>query len=287
MADLSDVEKAIARQVRRAFFPGLTVNPKVLTNSPVVNVAGQPVKLRVIRGWPVDGALDADMAAGGCVISIYPEPGMTRNTNRFRPQALRPISKVDVTLDADVDGRDVTITGEATKGQYVGVGVGQTGYTHICQDSDTPATIAAGLAAQIDGATADGAVLTVPGDGKLVAICDSEVTLTRRLGTQVQAFNVAIWASSDLIRDAVGRALVPALTVVRTLVLPDGTKTTPPRIVNTWSDDFTQKAKVWARRHRVELEYATTETIVAPPLLHPGLNTDETQVGRFPPEDQD
>lgn len=284
MADISDVEKAISRHLRATFFPGMTTKSDTLTPSPVVKVDGQPVKLRIRRGWPVDGALDKDMADGGCVITIYTEPGMTRNTNRFRPQALRPIHKVPITIGATREGAVVTFTGAPTAGQYVGIGIGQVGYTHVCQDGEALGAVVADLADQIDGASAAGAVLTLPTDQDIVVMCESETTLTRRVGTQIQAFAICIWAADEKIRDAVGKALVPAMTMVRTIALNDGTKTTPPRLIGTWTDDFTQKAKVWRRWHRIELEYSTTETVVAPPVLHLGVNTGEHQVGRFPPE---
>lgn len=281
MADISDVEKALSRALRAEFFPDQSVRSDTLTPSAFM-VDGQPVKLRITRGSPIPAKLDEHAGQGGCIITICAEPGVMRPTTRF-PRQWKVARKVQTTMGVSVTGTTVSITGEATAGQYVAIGVGGQGYTHVCQDGETAQQVAAGLADQIPGAVADDASVVIATTAKVEALTGADTIMFREVARQVQAFRLDVWAPNDRLRDAVAAKVITVLGRLRTLVLADGSKTTNPRLVGQWPDEFGQKVKIWRRWSRVEIEYATTETLVAPPVLHFGVNTGHGTLGRFRP----
>ena len=160
MADLSDVEGALVGLVANAIYPSGTTAP---------SVCGTTVK--TYRGWPSATALDNDLSgpnpkpdgwAPTANVSVFPISGMTRVTTRF-PRKWLADGPGPTTITATViNGNTLTLAGAAGLAQLVGVRVLGQAYVYAATATDTPATVAAALAAMVPGSNAVGSVLTVP-----------------------------------------------------------------------------------------------------------------------------
>ena len=135
-------------------------------------------------------------------------------------------------------------------------------YVYAATATDTPATVAAALAAMVPGSNAVGSVLTVPYDAKLKARTCGFATIRRELRRQVQGIRLTIWAPDRASRDAIGKAVDLAISQTNFLQLYDG----PCRLIYVAADvdDVPVKASIWKRDFRITVEYPSTETQIAP-----------------------
>ena len=153
MADLADIENALAAQIAYALFElplatesglllvtesgvsltssdGAAYLPGAYTPSsafwawpPVVSGApGSPVAgtVKLYRGWPESANLMADLAQGYAHVSVFSESGVSRNTSRYEPQWIVP-SPVACTLAVAIAGQVLTFSGTPAVGQIVSV----------------------------------------------------------------------------------------------------------------------------------------------------------------------
>lgn len=160
MGDVADIERAMVSTLAGAFFPGGGYQSGAVTSGGAAGVA-----VKIYRGWPTAAELDADLIAGAAHVSVFPEPGMTRLVDPYDLQWFVP-NTTPTTLTATVSGNVVTFGGTGGLGQVVGVAYGTTaGLSTVAYRlvaNDTPSTVAAAVAALITGASAVGAVLTLP-----------------------------------------------------------------------------------------------------------------------------
>ncbi len=162
MATLADVENAIVGIVAGALFPGTSYAPLSYAAS-----APAGLTIKAYRGWPDADTLNKDLAAGRAHVSIFPD-NITRLMTRFLAEWQAPATPAVPSLTALVAGNTVTFGGQAAPGQAVGIAIGDPPYlatwAYRPQAGDTPASVAAGFAALIPGASAAGAVLTLNPD---------------------------------------------------------------------------------------------------------------------------
>ena len=213
MADQSAVEDALVDTIVAALYP---------SGSNAVGVTG--VNSRVYRGWPEAAALSADLAAGWANVTVYPEPSGMRNTTRHMPQWFISIPSAP-TMTASASGNTASFAGTAAANQLAGLMVDGATYVYRTQATDTPAMVAANLAAL---ARADrivllaGASIVIPGTYKLIArvVADQPAMLeTRR---QLQIFRISTWSADPATRDLVAATIDAALAQITFLPLPDG-----------------------------------------------------------------
>ncbi len=317
VADLSDVENALVTQIAIALFPGATLNgsyavsnaswaaPATAANPTPAPAAGT---CKLYRGWPESANLNADLVAGRAHVSVYPEPGMGRNTTRYQSRWHTNGCSAP-TFAATTEGATITfgqpteLTDEAGNvltdqtgaplvsfgdpngilgaGQVVGVAVGvgpdyATGnglspaaYAYRVLSTDTPTTVAAALAALIPGATSAGNVLTLP---TLLysarVVADQAAWLETR--RQIRFIRVDCWCPSPMARDAVASLVDGALAQVHWLPLSDGSS---GRLLFAGDgvDDKPSKDRLWRRWLRYSIEYATTLLETQPECLFVGM----------------
>jgi argonaute-like protein implicated in RNA metabolism and viral defense len=120
---------------------------------------------------PLQKDLEDRLAAGKAMVSVEPDEndvGTTQYVNEGKRQDL--LSRTPITLVATQTASNTwTFSGTATVGNIVGVQLGSLGASYVILESDTPATIVAGLAASAItagiSATGVGTVFAVTGGG--------------------------------------------------------------------------------------------------------------------------
>jgi hypothetical protein len=251
MADISDVLDVLTQTIATAIYPNGTGQPSI-----------NGTNTKIEPGWPDANGLDADMAAGNVVISIYPRPE-ERNTTRFRQQ-WQTVSVSAPTLTATIAGNQITIGGTVSSPQTVvailnstPVSMGEP-YAYAVQPTDTLDTIASGLAALIPNATASGAVVTVGGSlFALSARISTPGVMAQEIGRQQRLIQITVWAPSQPLRDVTASALDVALRLAQRVVMPDGFWAALMYKGTPMTDMLTKQA-IFRRDVLYEVEYATT-----------------------------
>lgn len=263
MADLADIERGLVSTLAGAFFPAGGYQAGALTSG---GAAGVPV--RIYRGWPTAAELDADLINGAAHVSVFPEQGMTRLTTRYPLDWFVPASAAP-TLTASVSGAVVTFGGSGGAGQVVGIAFGTAAnlaaYAYRLTGGDTPPNVAAGLAAMITGASAVGAVLTLPTAYTVNAVVAADTVALREVRRQVQGFRVSCWCPTPAVRDTVAGLADQAFAAMADgfgnpsefMTLPAG-DTARVQYASTITIDRTATDRLWRRDIRLSAEYGTT-----------------------------
>jgi hypothetical protein len=260
MADQSDVETELVALASAALYPIGTVSASV--PGPVC---------RIYRGWPKAAALNADLAAGRINVTIFPAGAAVRNTTRY-PENWATAAVLPV-LTAAVTGISVSFGGTASIGQLAGVRVDGRSYVYRTTTSDTPASVAANIAAL---ARADGIVtlalstLTFQGAGDLLARVVADAPGLMEVRRQQQSFRIICWCPTPLLRDAAATAIDTSLATIPFIMLPDNTAA---RLIfsGTTVFDQSQNAMLYRRDLLYTVEYATTVTGLQPSMLFGSL----------------
>ena len=252
----SDVEIALALLASTALYPNGETAASAI-----------PATVRIYRGWPNTAALDADLGAGRVNVTIFPVPEATTVTTRYLADWLP--DPVVPTLSATVAGVSATFAGSASPGQLAGVLVGGASYVHRTVAGDTPALVAAILAAAITPtrpATAAGATLTLPGAASVIARTAADASAALELRRQRQRFRITAWCPTPDLRDATAAALDAAFSATPFLTLADGT---PARLTyaSTTTFDQRQDAALYRRDLLYAVEFPTTQVAIQPSML--------------------
>lgn len=251
MADQSDVELALANLIGSAIY-GAT-NPVT-----AVPVAGLPVE--VYRGWPGSVKLDAQLCAPtpAAIISVFTRNESERNVSRF-PMEWNEATDLNAAPAFAVAfaNTQVTFSG-ACAPLPLNVAVAQPGalYTYAVQAGDTLTSVAEAFAAAIPGASSAGAVLNCPQLVKLAVVGGAGLAV-QEVRRQIKRFVVTIWSPSPDARDALAKAIDPALATNIRLLMPDDTVALM-RYAWSRSDDGLQRANCYRRDFAYDIEYATT-----------------------------
>ena len=215
MADLSDVLDAFVGVLSAALYP---------SGTGAASAIGAPVA--VFPGWPEANKLDAALAAGRVMVSVFPPPNLERATTRAMSQWLRATPPVR-TLTVALAGQAVTIGGTAAPPQWVSVVADKVGASYRVQAGDTPATVAAALAALLTAkdrpATSAGPTLTLTAALSVAARVGTVAGLAKEVERTQRAVMTTVWAPSPVLRKAAGRIVRARLArVPKFLDLPDG-----------------------------------------------------------------
>ena len=258
MADTSDVENALKAIVIGVVYPNGTLQP---------SIAG--VTVGVERGWPTANDLDTELGAGQAIISIFPPPGLERNTTRYPRQESR-IAKPVHTLTATVAGNTITIGGTVAIPQNVIALCGNRFlFPYSVQQGDTLDTIAANLAAliaaQFPGTDAAGSVITVAGNpGILQARIASTAQVATEQSLQEKTYWITCWCPTPAMRDILAPAIDVALKQYDFIVV--GTEQSRARIryARSNTSDEGQKVQIYRRDLVYTVEFGTFTIASAP-----------------------
>lgn len=266
MADVSDVQNALVAMVAAAVYPNGTG---------AASVSGQDIV--VYAGWPTSSRLDADLVVAKAHVTVYQtdvETNKTRYSKEWQDQTLNTAGLAIAQV-----GQQLTITGAVHvpyQQENVSIHIGTKTYVLAAQAGDTPATMAAQLAALIavdcPGAAAAAGVITLPGAANITAaLIGVTGTIARVLRTVDRVFQITVWSATPAQRDAIGAALDVALTAVERFTLPDGYSA---RLIyrNSHITDQLQKAKLYRRDFQYSVEYSTTQAAAATQITQTPLN---------------
>ena len=161
----------------------------------------------VSPGWPLPAQLDADIKANRVRVTVYAR-GDGRNTTRF-PTGWQETQAAAPTLTLAHTDTTVTLGGTVSTPQVVVVN----GQAYAVQPADTLASIAAGVAALIPGASSDGPVVSCP-DGVKQAALAARGVVSKETRRQTETLQVTVWAESPQARGLVAKAIDAALSEV-------------------------------------------------------------------------
>lgn len=259
MADISDIEAALVTLIATAIFPSITYLPGDVQAS----ATGTPIRL--YRGWPESAMLNADVLQSRAHVSVFSEPGMTRNVSRWFPDP-EQVATVTPTITATVSGVTVTLAGTITAGNVVGVRFGSpvAAYAYIVQAGDTLTAVAAALATKAGGSSV-GAVLTLPSPINAASATMTPQPVATVTRQQEQGIRVSIWAPTPQARDGISSAIDSAISGLRnangffTRFFSVGTYEAA-RIVarTTYTNDMPARDRIWRRDLCYTVEYPTT-----------------------------
>jgi hypothetical protein len=256
MADLSEVEQAIADSVTSSLYP---------EGSTQASVVG--VLCRVYRGWPNAATLNSDLSSGVVNVTIAPDNESGRTTTRYLPGWTYIPAQPGTTATAS--GSTVTIGGTPAVGDVVGALVDGSAYAYRIQSGDGIDLIAANLALLIQAkqvVSVQGSTITIPGAFSVIAraVCDCSSSFESR--RQEKDLRVVCWCPSPTTRDAVAGAIDAAVDQNAFLALADGTSA---RITyrNTSSYDQAQNALLYRRDLLYTAEYPTVTILELPSMI--------------------
>lgn len=255
MPDRSDVEQSLAQLVAGILYPN---------GSGTDSITGDTY--RIYRGWPVAGALEADVAQGICHVNVLPVTGSVRETTRY-PAEWQGSSPA-ATLSGSVAGNAVIFSGVGGTGQVAGVLVDGIAYAYRSQPGDSAALVSAALAAQIRAnrpAVASGSSLQLLNARGLAVRVVADGQGGTELRRQVAGFRVVFWCSSPDLRDTVVSQVDTAMAG-STFIDVNGWACRLRGSGDSNSDEGAA-AGIWRRELQYTIEYPTVANETLPAML--------------------
>lgn len=258
MADVADVEAALAALVANALYPAGTASASVTGAT-----------YRIYRGYPASPVLEEDLAAGIIHVSIAPADDEFRIVTRY-PRKWQETAPVTAVLKASVEGNSVTFSGICAAGQLAGVIVNEDTFPYAVQQSDRPATVASNLAAQIRAAgwivNYEGSTLAVPEADGFAARVVAGAGALQEIRRQVQKFTISMWCPDPQMRDMVAPVIDLALSRANFVPLMDGSYgrmlLSDVAVIDTSAD-----ASLYRRDLVYAMEYPTVLSQLTPAML--------------------
>ena len=268
MADQTDVETELVNRIAATLYPSGALAPSTLGGV-----------VRIYRGWPLPGALDADLQAGTVNITVHSDGSRQRDTTRFFPA---PFVTAPVTpgLAIDVTDNRATVSGHAGLGQVIGLRVDGQVVVHRTQEGDSPALVAAILCAYLSRsriALVSDTTITVPGAYLIQGHVAADQVQTTELRRQRQGFRISLWCPDPVLRDSAGAQVDAALAAITFLTLSDGSSARL-RWRGSLLFDHNQNARLYRRDLLYDADFATTTTSSLPAMVFgvTGLSTAAT-----------
>ena len=269
MADQSDVETALVTAIAATLYPQGIGAPSIL-----------PAPCRIYRGAPTAAALAADLAAGVINATILPDAAGQENTTRY-PDEPQLVSAVVPGLSIHVVGQTATLSGTATMGQVAGLLVDNLAVVHRIQAGDSPALVAATLAAYLRTrrlVLVNGTTISVPDAAAIIGRVVADQTVQRETRRQKQHFKVSFWCPSADLRDRVAVVVDQSLSASLWLPLADGTSG-HLRAISSVVLDQSQNANLYRRDLIYSIEYPTVVTTTVPAMIFADLRLTPADAG--------
>jgi hypothetical protein len=200
-------------------------------------------------------------------VSVFPVPGATENTTRWRP--LVTTTAGVRSLSVALSGASATFLGQGGAGQLAGVLLDNEPFVYRVQDGDTPALVAAvmaGLVQQVRSCWLSGPTITVPGVSSIVARVVADGSTSTEWARQRQEFRISAWCPDPVSRDLVCGAIGSVFAATSFLALRDGSAGRL-RYRATASLDDDQDARQYRRDLVYDVEYGTSLLEAAPAML--------------------
>jgi len=268
MADLSDVETALANIIGAAIYPNGIGQPSSLPGA---------TSVRIDRGWPVPVTLDADLAAGTVEVTIYSQPGTGAKVYQIQDQTYT-IVPVSYGMTPSVASTVITVAGQPNTGEYLTLVVD--GSFVFSQTGTSTANLLANLlaAVQVDypSASATSTTITVPFGHSMVVRQGGVATMGKVIHRQRQMVMVCIWAPTDALRTNVAIACDLAIKENIKITLPDTSQAVICYSRTNITDDK-EKANLYRRDLIYECDYATVQQF--PAYVVTSVNTSVITIG--------
>jgi hypothetical protein len=224
--------------------------------------------VKIYRGWPSTASLRIDLAASTLNVTVFPKADTSRNTTRWA-EGLVLTRMATASLTVNVTGTSATFAGSVGAGQLAGLMVDSVAVVHRTATGDTPELVAAALAELIRTqriALVNGATVTVPGAGLLLArvVADQPVLCWTR--SQMQQFRISCWCPDPSSRDCIASTIDNALSAVSFIALSDGSSGRL-HYVGTTEFDQSQDAALYRRDLVYSVDYLTTVSNTLPTMI--------------------
>jgi len=256
MADISDVEQAIANNVTSILYPAGSSQSSIIG-----------VLCRIYRGWPNSATLNADLSAAILNITVVTDNDSGRMTTRYLPEWQTRSSQPGAAAGAS--DQSITIFGNPKVGDVIGALIDGTAYAYRVGSGDSPDLVASNLNQLIQAnrpATVRGSTIMIAGAGliEVRVVCDNATSFESR--RQEKDLRIICWCPSPQIRDAAAAAIDAAIDQINFLPLPDGSSA---RVIyrNTTSYDQAQNALLYRRDLVYTIEYPTVTVVQQPSML--------------------
>lgn len=256
MADISDVEQAMASQIADVLYPQGPSNPSVVGST-----------CRIYRGWPNAATLNSDLAAGIVNVTITSDNSSGRTTTRYLSewQVETPVPS----MSASVTDQLIEIDGIATVGSVVGLLINGATYSYRVVAGDTLDLVAANLCTAVQAnflAIAHGPRIVVPGSTLIKARVVIDASASYESRRQEKDLRIVCWCPSPAVRDLVAAAIDISFAQVSFLSLADAT-TAHINYHNSSTSDQSQNALLYRRDLVYCVEYPTIVSAELPSML--------------------
>jgi hypothetical protein len=271
MADLSDVEIALAQMVSAAIYPNGVDAP-----------SATGIEVSVFTGWPSETQVNAAVKSSPAtaIVSIIEKRGVNRLISHFSSEWYPLSTNPAPTLSASVNDETVTFSGDLS-GVPINIAIiagsvaysmritgdgGPGNYTidtllssSVVPNASAFSSVLSAIQNEFPGATLSGDSITIP---KLSSIRIGTVgTAIREVRRQSQQFQLTVWAPDAVSRSAIAKCVDSFLAVNLRLAFPDGSGGKIDYIGSTTSD-VEQNADVLKRDIVFAVEYPTIESKV-------------------------
>lgn len=226
-------------------------------------------QFRLMRGWPVDATLNADLAAGITNISVFAQPG-ARNTTRFLRQMQQQVVTVPTpSMTATLSNNVITFSGGGSTNELIGItcNAGQDGYAYQLQATDTPSSVASLFASVLPNCTASGATLTFDNHAKVGITIGCNVTVAKEVHRSDQTWRITVWAPTTDLRDSFCALIDANLQNIDRLYFTDGSVSGPIINAGTYVEDITEKENLWRRCLLICVEYPVDVMLTVPVMV--------------------
>lgn len=271
MATIAQVRDTLVALATAAVYPNGTS---------AASVTGAQVTLGA--GWPLPADIDAAMAAGYSIVSVWPVPGATATV----PQLFEPPTSTfgPIGMSAAVNSPyTITLTGTPNVGEYALASIdSRYAYSVLAAQGATNASMAAALASQIatqyPGTTASNGVITVPGAHVLECGLGAPGTMTTMVWRQKQMFRVVIRSPNDPDRNTLEGAIDPIFKSTMRLLISDGSQ---GQMVfnNVIENDLSERVGEYQRQLVYSVTYPTNLAVAGYPIISVGTEITLQQNG--------
>lgn len=259
MADIVSIAHAIVAQMAAIVYPNGTGKP---------SVTGRPIKIR--RGWITQDDYTGAACALGNGVDFITVTDLQGGWRRIDEPLGRPWRQdgadIPATVSITIDGNTATVSLQegATPSGIIGLRIRSDSTTipdrsvaaYAVQSTDTAATIAAALAAQIPDATSSGPTVTVPGATDLSGAAGGYAPAVRTARRQQQLFQATVWSATPNARDALGTAIDNGMAFIDWLTDANGS-TFQIESRGNWNNDAAQNSGIFMRPFRFIATYDT------------------------------